>query len=80
MPREILEALFSAPEGVQEHHKSTHPVRTHQSPYGRIVAKPMEDKFVEDFTFITRQPIKNRSKNFLIPLYSSALLCFLSNH
>ncbi|KAL1569902.1 putative nuclear RNA export factor SDE5 isoform X2 [Salvia divinorum] len=59
--REILEALFSAPDRFQDH-QSTRPVRTHkQSPYGRIVAKPMEDKIVEDFTFITRQTINYRN-------------------
>lgn len=80
MEREILEALFGAPDRFQDHHQSTRPVRTHkQSSYGRIVAKPMEEKIVDDFTFITRQTINSRSKCFLISLYSFVLLCFLSN-
>ncbi|KAH6781138.1 hypothetical protein C2S52_012375 [Perilla frutescens var. hirtella] len=57
--REVLAALFSAPERIQDH-KSTHPVRTpRQSPYGRIVAKPLEETFIEDFTYITRRPIND---------------------
>ncbi|XP_042023206.1 putative nuclear RNA export factor SDE5 isoform X2 [Salvia splendens] len=60
--REILEALFGAPDRFQDHHQSTRPVRTHkQSSYGRIVAKPMEEKIVDDFTFITRQTINCRN-------------------
>lgn len=57
--REVLEALFSVPERIEDH-KSTHPVRPHrQSPYGRIVAKPLEETIIEDFTFMTRQPIND---------------------
>ncbi|XP_042021716.1 putative nuclear RNA export factor SDE5 isoform X2 [Salvia splendens] len=60
--REILEALFGAPNRFEDHHQSNRPVRTHkQSSYGRIVAKPMEEKIVDDFTFITRQTINCRN-------------------
>lgn len=79
--REVLEALFSVPDRIYDHQKSTHPVRTHrQSPYGRIVAKPLEENLIEDFTFITRQPINDRSKSMIMPLYSTAFLSFLSSY
>lgn len=78
--REVLEALFSVPDRIHDHQKSTHPVRTRrQSPYGRIVAKPLEENLIEDFTFITRQPINERSKRMIMPLYSTAL-SFLSSY
>lgn len=62
MQRDVLEALFSAPDRIPNHHDSTRPVRKHgQSSYGRIVAKPLKESIIEDFTFITRQPINDRN-------------------
>lgn len=82
--KEVLEALFSVPDRIQDHQKSTRPVKTcRQSPYGRTVAKPLEENLIEDFTFITRQPINERSKSMVMLLYSTAFLsyqiaCYLS--
>lgn len=77
MQRDVLEALFSAPDRIPNDHDSTRPVRKHgQSSYGRIVAKPLKESIIEDFTFITRQPINDRSKSLL--WHFTLLLCCVS--
>lgn len=79
--REVLVSLFSVPDRIQDHQASTRPVTTRrQSAYGRIVAKPLEENLIEDFTFITRQPINDKSKSMIMPVYSIAFLYFLSNY
>ncbi|KAK6157423.1 hypothetical protein DH2020_011671 [Rehmannia glutinosa] len=59
--REVLEALFSVPDRFEEK-ESTGPVRRGQrSAHGRVVSKPLEETIIEDFTYITRQPVNERS-------------------
>ncbi|KAI3457474.1 hypothetical protein Pfo_014137 [Paulownia fortunei] len=60
--REVLEALFSVPDRIEEKQESTDPIRPgRQSAYGQVVAKPLEETVIEDFTFITRQPVNGRN-------------------
>ncbi|KAK4439200.1 putative nuclear RNA export factor SDE5 [Sesamum alatum] len=60
--REVLEALFSAPNRIEEKQESSNPIRPcRRSLYGQVVSKPPKDKFIEDFTFITRQPVNART-------------------
>ncbi|KAL3851036.1 hypothetical protein ACJIZ3_012918 [Penstemon smallii] len=61
--REVLESLFSVPDRIKEKQESTRPIfhPPRRSPYGRVVTKPLEDTIIEDFTFITRQPVNNRN-------------------
>ncbi|KAK4398392.1 putative nuclear RNA export factor SDE5 [Sesamum angolense] len=55
--REVLEALFSVPDVFEEKQECSNPIRPcRRLPYGQVVSKPPKDKFIEDFTFITRQP------------------------
>lgn len=60
--REVLESLFRVPRKIEEKSESARPVRlkTRRSPYGQVVTKPLEETFIGDFTFITRQPVNNR--------------------
>ncbi|KAL8456483.1 hypothetical protein ACS0TY_034629 [Phlomoides rotata] len=68
--REVLESLFTArdrSEGMQEF---TNPVRRHrQSPYGRNVAKPLEETVIEDFTFITTQSVSSQNAETILETY-----------
>ncbi|XP_051151953.1 putative nuclear RNA export factor SDE5 isoform X2 [Andrographis paniculata] len=56
--REILNALFCAPDRTEE---DSSPVRPVQQPLSRIVTKPPDEIFIEDFTFITRQAVNEKS-------------------
>ncbi|XP_051124759.1 putative nuclear RNA export factor SDE5 [Andrographis paniculata] len=59
---EILDAIFRVPDRVEEKNEPTVPFRSmRSSPYGTIVTKPPEESFIEDFTFITTQPLRNKS-------------------
>ncbi|KAL0443520.1 UNVERIFIED_CONTAM: putative nuclear RNA export factor SDE5 [Sesamum latifolium] len=60
--REVLEALFSVPNVFEEKQECSSPIRPcRRLPYGQVVSKPPKDKFIEDFTFITRQPVNART-------------------
>ncbi|CAA0815960.1 silencing defective 5 [Striga hermonthica] len=60
--REVLEALFTGPDRFEER-VSAPPVRPirRSSAHGQVVTKPPDEKMFEDFSYITRQPISNRS-------------------
>lgn len=58
--RELLNALFSSPDRDEEK-QVTHPIRPVQhSQHGRAVAIPLKDTVIEDFTFITKQPVNDK--------------------
>ncbi|PIN22620.1 hypothetical protein CDL12_04658 [Handroanthus impetiginosus] len=61
--REVLEALFSGPNRIEEKQESSAPSRPcRQTPYGQVVAKPMEETIIEDFTFITRLTVNRNDE------------------
>ncbi|KAL6570604.1 hypothetical protein OROGR_000154 [Orobanche gracilis] len=67
--REVLEALFSAPTRSEEK-ESTRPIRPiRRSVHGQVVTKPPKETLIEDFTYITRQPVNERSGEATQPSY-----------
>ncbi|CAA3019746.1 Hypothetical predicted protein [Olea europaea subsp. europaea] len=61
--KEVLQALFNAPERIEEKSERIQPIRgdKRRTPYGRFVAKPPEDTSLENITFITSRPVGKRS-------------------
>ncbi|KAL6506987.1 hypothetical protein OROHE_022424 [Orobanche hederae] len=67
--REVLEALFSGPARSEEK-EFTRPIRPiRRSAHGQVVTKPPKETLIEDFTYITRQPINERSAEANQPSY-----------
>ncbi|XP_022846057.1 putative nuclear RNA export factor SDE5 isoform X2 [Olea europaea var. sylvestris] len=63
LQNEVLQALFNAPERIEEKPERIHPIRgdRQRTPYGRFVAKPPEETTLENITFITRRRVNERS-------------------
>lgn len=63
LQKEVLQALFSAPERIEEKPERIQPIRgdRQRTPYGRFVAKPPEETNLENLTFITIRQVSERS-------------------
>ncbi|KAL3619097.1 hypothetical protein CASFOL_036667 [Castilleja foliolosa] len=59
--REILEALFSAPDRFEERKPIVPTRKCHRSAHGHVVTKPPNETLIEDFVYINGQPINGRS-------------------
>lgn len=58
-----------------EEKQEARPIRpAGRSPYGQIVTKPLEETLIEDFTYITRQPVKEGSELFCYAVFTSLFL------
>ncbi|KAG8386306.1 hypothetical protein BUALT_Bualt03G0135300 [Buddleja alternifolia] len=60
--REVLEALFSVPGRIEAKQEPALVRLCRPSLYGQVVTKPPEESMIEDFTFITRQPVNENNE------------------
>ncbi|KAL3647076.1 hypothetical protein CASFOL_008044 [Castilleja foliolosa] len=58
--REVLEALFTAPDRFEERKPIVPTRKCHRSAHGHVVTKPPNETLIEDFVYINRQPINGR--------------------
>ncbi|KAL2472829.1 silencing defective 5 [Forsythia ovata] len=63
LQKEVLHALFNAPERIEEKQERIRPIRgdRRRTPYGRFVVNPPEETSLENITFITRRQVSEKS-------------------
>ncbi|CAI9760479.1 unnamed protein product [Fraxinus pennsylvanica] len=65
LQKEVLKALFNAPERIEEKPERIQPIRgdRRRTTYGRFVVKPTEETSLENITFITRRQVSKSGEN-----------------